>query len=659
MARENTVYLYGRLIADPKNRMDKENNPISSRMILQTLRRSYANDEMILQGKIIPDTPIVISRNPELIERMHLSELEKGDFVYVKGTVCTMETRKRYICPRCGHENVKQEGVIVYIDPIYVRKTENDFNEHIKIIEQYLEERIWNLSQFSEDYRPMEVNRIVQILPSCKELRAYLIQQYPGKRFIKENMDDVGNHLSNYKKALEAGDDVSDFKDIFLGDKQSLEQYAFHHLKNRQEISNQVFIMGTLCMEPEYYANEDSRLQTCQFPIASNRLRRIKEDGADKKTDYPWVKCFGPMAEQHSICLHTNSTIYINGAIEARDIEIEMCCEQCQQNFLAKSSSIEIVPYHIEYIDDCIIPESDRAYEEDGLMEGRHMKQNKNLLSSRLTENRMNDQNIQSKPDSAIQEKSNPVLEKKLNKIFDKGKKEEEPAYFQYADSSNLTDQNLEDYAEIQDNTKMKRGNLHTKIINFVLIAGCIYLLVLIFGAAVTKYQYNSDGKAVPEKMSVDDIRQKHNFDTILTQYEYCRSLYEKTLLLDYRVAQGQEDTLEIAPEYEALLDDVQNLSVKTDAISVDTKYDQVKSMMVNWIKNDIAVYLQNISAAISENNTEKANNALQDKDRVYDDFFLITQNIVALGSSISGADLTDIKSWTPEDYVDQEINGK
>ncbi len=288
------------------------------------------------------------------------------------------------------------------------------------------------------------------------------------------------------------------------------------------------------------------------------------------------------------------------------------------------------------------------------------MKQNKNLLSSRLTENRIDNQNIiQSNTDLSNQKSSAPISDKKQYKTWGKRKKKEEPAYFQYADSSNLTDRNLEDYAEIRDNTKMKRGNLHTRIINFILIAGCIYLLVLIFGAAVTKYQYNSDGKAVPEKMSVDDIRQKHNFDTILTQYEYCRSLYEKTLLLDYRVAQGQEDTLEIAPEYEVLLDDVQNLSVKTDAISVDTKYDQVKSMMVNWIKNDIAVYLQNISAAISENNTEKANNALQDKDRVYDDFSLITQNIVALGSSISGADLTDIKSWTPEDYVDQEINGK
>lgn len=370
MARENTVYLYGRLITDPRNRIDKEGNPVSSRMIIQTLRRSYVNDEMILQGKIIPDTPIVISRNPELIERMHLFELEKGDFVYVKGTVCTMETRKRYICPHCGHESIKEEGVIVYIDPIFARKTEDDFNEHLKLIEGYLDERIWNLSQFSEDYRTMEINRVTQIVPDLKEYKQYLIQKYADKKFIKENMEDIWNHFSTYKKCLSNEEDVLDYKDIFSGDKRSLEQYAFHHLMSRQEISNQVFIMGTLCMEPEYYANEDSRLQTCQFPIASNRIRRIIEDGADKRTDYPWVKCFGPMAEQHSLCLHTNSTIYINGAIEARDIEIQMICGNCQEPFLAKSSSIEIVPYHIEYIDDCIIPESERNYEEDFLMEG-------------------------------------------------------------------------------------------------------------------------------------------------------------------------------------------------------------------------------------------------------------------------------------------------
>ena len=114
-----------------------------------------------------------------------------------------------------------------------------------------------------------------------------------------------------------------------------------------------------------------------------------------------------------------------------------------------------------------------------------------------------------------------------------------------------------------------------------------------------------------------------------------------------------------LAPLYEEKLDTVSSLSIKTDALTVETKYSKVKDMLLSWIKNDIAVYLQNMSSAISQNNSETAQNALQDKDRVYDDFSLITQNIVALGSSISGADLTDIKSWTPEDYVDQEINGK
>ncbi len=70
------------------------------------------------------------------------------------------------------------------------------------------------------------------------------------------------------------------------------------------------------------------------------------------------------------------------------------------------------------------------------------MKQNKNLLSSRLTENRIDDQNIiQSNTDLSNQKSSAPISDKKQYKTWGKRKKKEEPAYFQYADSSNLTDQ--------------------------------------------------------------------------------------------------------------------------------------------------------------------------------------------------------------------------
>ena len=114
-----------------------------------------------------------------------------------------------------------------------------------------------------------------------------------------------------------------------------------------------------------------------------------------------------------------------------------------------------------------------------------------------------------------------------------------------------------------------------------------------------------------------------------------------------------------IAPEYEALLDDVTNLSVKTEAMEVESQYSQIKNIMLLWVKNDIAVYLQNMSAAISQNDVETANKAIQDKERVYKDFSIITQNIVAMGESVKGADLTEIREWTPESYVDEKINGK
>lgn len=218
----------------------------------------------------------------------------------------------------------------------------------------------------------------------------------------------------------------------------------------------------------------------------------------------------------------------------------------------------------------------------------------------------------------------------------------------------------LEELTRAHDErVREERWKLSTRIINAVLIAACIYVVFLIYGVFVTDYQYNSNGEIEPQILTVDDIREKKNFETIMVQYENCRILYEKTLMLDYRLGQGEEDPLTLAPEYEKLLDDVSNLSIKTDAMSIDTKYSKIKEMLLSWIKNDIAVYLQNMSAAISENNSETANKALQDKDRVYSSFSQITSNIVATGDKLTGVDLTDIKEWTPEKYIKEAINGE
>lgn len=207
-----------------------------------------------------------------------------------------------------------------------------------------------------------------------------------------------------------------------------------------------------------------------------------------------------------------------------------------------------------------------------------------------------------------------------------------------------------------------KRRNRWKKIgrwIHGMLITACVYVSFLIYGMAVTTFEYAESDSIQAQRMTKDDIREKKEYEKISFFYEACRCLYEKTLLLDYRLGAGEEYPLSFAPEYEALLDEVEMLSIKTDAVTVDTGYSQVKSMLLTWIKDDIAVYLQNMSAAISQNNMETANNALQDKDRVYTDFMLITQNMAAFGENIKGIDLSIIRHWTPEKYIDEEINGE
>ena len=200
-----------------------------------------------------------------------------------------------------------------------------------------------------------------------------------------------------------------------------------------------------------------------------------------------------------------------------------------------------------------------------------------------------------------------------------------------------------------QEEKSQKHQKIFSNIMSGVLIAGCVYVSILIYGVMVTDYNYNENGEIVPEVVSVQDIKEEKAYDTILYQYLQCRSLYEEVLMLDYRLGKGEEDPLTLAPLYEEKLDTVSSLSIKTDALTVETKYSKVKDMLLSWIKNDIAVYLQNMSSAISQNNSETAQNALQDKDRVYSDFSLITQNLVAMGENLQGVDLTDVKQWTPE----------
>ena len=127
-------------------------------------------------------------------------------------------------------------------------------------------------------------------------------------------------------------------------------------LKKRSEASNIFMAIGTLCRNPEIYVNDKERA-SAQYQLAVNRRYRIKEDPPEVRTDYPWVKTYGPQALQDAKNLQTGSVIYINGSLQTREVTRTTICEKCGAQYIWDESAMEIVPFSTEYLSGCMIPE--------------------------------------------------------------------------------------------------------------------------------------------------------------------------------------------------------------------------------------------------------------------------------------------------------------
>ena len=141
-------------------------------------------------------------------------------------------------------------------------------------------------------------------------------------------------------------------------------------LKQRNEVSNLILVIGTLCRDPEFYTDERNHT-SAQYQLAVNRKYRIREDLPDIRTDYPWVKTHGPQALKDAQYIKTGSVVYINGCLQTRDVLRTTVCEACGTEYTWMDSAMEIVPYATEYLAGCDYPEpaSDATSEEDDVCE--------------------------------------------------------------------------------------------------------------------------------------------------------------------------------------------------------------------------------------------------------------------------------------------------
>ncbi len=215
-----------------------------------------------------------------------------------------------------------------------------------------------------------------------------------------------------------------------------------------------------------------------------------------------------------------------------------------------------------------------------------------------------------------------------------------------------------EDFAKSETEKRELRAKQRRKFVSILLSLLCVYMVYLIYGAVVTDFSFDEKGLLAAETKTVDEIKEQRAFEEVASYYYRARSIYEDCLTLDYRIAQGRENPLVIAPEYDAMLDTIGKLSIDLQALSVETEYSQIRNMLINWVGTDIAVYCQNMSASISQNNSEKAQQAILGREVCYNDMATLTTNMVSMGSTIKGVDISPISDWSTDKFVADELEG-
>lgn len=136
-------------------------------------------------------------------------------------------------------------------------------------------------------------------------------------------------------------------------------------IRDRCEISNLVTVIAPLCREPMLYVTEKGTPITT-YQLAIRRKYYIKDSAKpDVRTDFPWVKSYGHIAQNDAKSLKKGSYVFIDGLIQVRQLRRYQECEECGKTYEWTDSATEIVPYAVEYLRDFYSVEEIQAREKE------------------------------------------------------------------------------------------------------------------------------------------------------------------------------------------------------------------------------------------------------------------------------------------------------
>lgn len=119
------------------------------------------------------------------------------------------------------------------------------------------------------------------------------------------------------------------------------------------EFANVGTLIGSVCTDIIRKDNATGST-VAQFQLAVNRRYRVSELEKGSRTDFPWVKVIGSIADECLKRLRKSSQIFISGAYQTRDVDRHVRCNQCGSEIIYSERVGEILPSGVEFLNECL-----------------------------------------------------------------------------------------------------------------------------------------------------------------------------------------------------------------------------------------------------------------------------------------------------------------
>lgn len=176
---------------------------------------------------------------------------------------------------------------------------------------------------------------------------------------------------------------------------------------------------------------------------------------------------------------------------------------------------------------------------------------------------------------------------------------------------------------------KIKRRNLSCWIKEnwrvIIIFISLGYLVFITAGLAATRFYKDESGARQAYKLTIDNLKEKDSYTELKDKLTDIRALLVDVTVVDIHLSNSEISNYDAATLYtEILNNELDVLIPKISSLSVSDSLKTVREAMESLLSYDLALYLQNISAALKSGDSNVAQTALSSREKALETYEII-----------------------------------